>query len=469
VSAERPEPVGVAATVPSTFSRGSSTNRNNPAEGEKMRPSTSILALGLLAASLSASAEIESSERDYLLGLYEQLHANPELSFMEQATSVRIARELRKIGFRVTEGVGGLGIVALMENGEGPTLMLRTDMDALPVQERTGLSYASEVTATTEDGAKVPVMHACGHDIHMTVLVGTARRLAASRDTWKGALMLIAQPAEERGAGARLMLSDGLFERFPRPDYNLALHSSAELPAGVIGYTSGYAMANVDSVDIRVRGIGGHGAYPHKTKDPIVLAAQLILQLQTIVSREISPLESTVITVGSIQGGTKRNIIGDSVELQLTVRSFSDETRAYLLRRIKAVAEGLARTAGLPEDLLPEVRIKDEYTPSVRNDPALTKRVASVLTAELGESNVRRVPPVMAGEDFARYGRTKPPIPSVLFWLGAVDPQRYHSAISTGESLPALHSPLFAPLPQPTIETGIRAFTALARDLLPPS
>jgi amidohydrolase len=428
-----------------------------------------IIIPGLLALSLAAQAQTEQSEQDYLLGLYQHLHANPELSFQEKSTSARIARELREIGFSVTQGVGGYSVVALMENGEGPTLMLRTDMDALPVQEQTGLPYASESKATAEDGALVPVMHACGHDIHMTVLVGTARRLAATRDTWKGTLLLVAQPAEERGAGARLMLADGLFERFPRPEYNLALHVSAELPAGTIGYTPGYAMANVDSVDIRVRGIGGHGAYPHKTKDPVVIAAQLILQLQTIVSREISPLESAVITVGTIRGGTKRNIIGDSVDLQLTVRSFSDETRAYLLRRIEEISTGVARTAGLPEDLLPVARIKDENTPSVRNDPALTNRVASVLAAELGELNVREVPPVMAGEDFARYGRTDPPIPSVLFWLGAVDPELYRSATSKSEHLPALHSPMFAPLPRPAIETGIRAFTALARDLLPPS
>ena len=303
---------------------------------------------------------------------------------------------------------------------------------------RTGLAYASTSTAMQDDGTTVPVMHACGHDLHMTVLVGTARRLAAKRDTWQGTLMLIAQPAEERGAGARLMLADGLFERFPRPDYNLALHASAELPVGVIGYTRGYAMANVDSVDINVRGIGGHGAYPHKTKDPVVLAAQLILQSQTIISREISPVEPAVITVGSIHGGSKHNIIGDSVRLQLTVRSYSDETREYLLRRIKEISLGLARTAGLPEDLLPEVRIKDEHTPSVFNDPALVDRVVSVLSGELGESSVQAVPPVMAGEDFARYGRTEPPIPSMLFWLGTIDPDRYSAAMKSRESLPVL-------------------------------
>ncbi|MEN8176800.1 MAG: amidohydrolase, partial [Pseudomonadota bacterium] len=423
---------------------------------------------GVLILTISAQTHAEAISEDSLLALYQQLHANPELSFQEKQTATRIARELRDAGFRVTEGIGGYGLVAVLENGPGPTLMLRADMDALPVKEQTGLPYSSTATATLDDGSRVPVMHACGHDIHMTVLVGTARNLAARRATWRGTLLLVVEPAEERGAGARLMLADGLFERFPRPDYNLALHANAELPAGTIGYTRGYAMANVDSVDINVRGIGGHGAYPHKTRDPVVLAAQLVLQLQTIVSREISPLESAVITVGSIHGGSKHNIIGDSVKLQLTVRSYSDETRDLLLRRIREMSLGLARTAGLPEELLPVVEIKEEYTPSVFNDPELTGRVVSVLSSELGENQVQALPPAMAGEDFARYGRTEPRIPSVLFWLGAVDPELYAAAKEKGESLPALHSPRFAPLAQPAIETGVRAFTALAQDLLGP-
>ena len=426
-----------------------------------------ISALLTLPAALSAGPT--ASEQDYLITLYEHLHTHPELSFQEQETSSRIAHELETAGFQVTTGVGGYGVVAVLENGTGPVLLLRSEMDALPVQEQTGLPYASTVMAARDDGTEVPVMHACGHDVHMTVLVGTARVLAASRDTWQGTLVLVAQPAEERGAGARLMLADGLFKRFPQPDYNLTLHASAELPAGSVGYTRGYAMANVDSVDINIRGIGGHGAYPHKTKDPVVLAAELILQLQTIVSREISPLESAVITVGSIHGGSKHNIIGDSVRLQLTVRSYSDETRDYLLHRIREISLGQARTAGLPEELLPEVRIKDEYTPSVYNDPALTDQMSAVLKSALGEQNVQAVPPVMAGEDFARYGRTEPPVPSLLFWLGTVDPERYTAAMDQGNNLPGLHSPLFTPLPAPTIGTGVRAFTALARSLLAPA
>jgi amidohydrolase len=434
-----------------------------------MRLTPLIIINGLLALSITAQAQPKTSEQEYLLALYKHLHANPELSFKENNTSERIAQELSEIGFSVTEGIGGFGIVAVMQNGEGPTLMLRTDMDALPVEEQTGLPYSSSTTATMADGNTVPVMHACGHDIHMTVLVGTARSLAAKRDTWQGTLMLIAQPAEERGAGARLMLADGLFERFPRPDYNLALHVSAEFPAGVIGYTRGYAMANVDSVDITVRGVGGHGAFPHKARDPVVIAAQLILQLQTIISREISPLEPAVITVGSIHGGSKHNIIGDSVKLQLTVRSYSDETREHLLRRIEEISNGVARTAGLPDHLLPEVKIRDEFTPSVFNHPELTDRAVTILTAELGETNVRAVPPVMGGEDFSRYGRSEPPIPSLLFWLGAVDPDRFSTAMSKGDNLPALHSPNFAPLPQPTIATGVRALTTLAQNLLIPT
>jgi metal-dependent amidase/aminoacylase/carboxypeptidase family protein len=305
----------------------------------------------------------------------------------------------------VTKGVGGFGVIAVLENGPEPDLMLRTDMDALPVQKQTDLPYASTSTAILNDGTTVPFMHACGHDVHMTVLVGNARRLVAERDTWLGTLLLIAQPAEERGAGARQMLADGLFKRFPRPDYNLVLHVSAELPAGVFGYIIGYAMVNVDSVDINDRGIGGHGTYPHKTKDPVVLAAQLILQLQTIIS--------------------------DSFRLQLTVRSCSYETREYLLRRIKEISNGLARTAGLPEILSPEVTIRDEYTLSVFNDPELADRVVSVLRAEFGDSRVQSVPPVMAGEGFSRYGRTEPPIPSKLFWPDSVDPERFAERLTT--------------------------------------
>ncbi len=401
-----------------------------------------------------------------LIAFYKYLHTNPELSFHEQATAKILATKLEQLGYIVTEGVGGYGVVAVMENGEGPTLMLRADMDALPVLEQTGLDYASTVKAIADSGEAVPLMHACGHDIHMTVLIGVAQRLAALKQNWSGTLVLIAQPAEEWGAGARAMLADGLFERFPRPDFNLAMHVSAELPAGKIGYTRGFALANVDSVDILIQGIGGHGAYPHKTKDPIVIAANLINFLQTIVSREISPLEAAVVTVGTIHGGSKRNIIGDEVELQLTVRSFSDKTRNYLLKRIREMSAGVARTAGVPDDLLPVVEIKKEYTPSVYNDPLFIDVLVDTLQSTLGNSQVVSVPPVMAGEDFARYGRVQPGIPSAMLWLGAVAPATYEEAISNDIDLPALHSSRFAPSPQETIATGVQGMTQMALNLL---
>jgi len=305
------------------------------------------------------------------------------------------------------------------------------------------------------------VMHACGHDIHMTVLLGIARQMAADKASWHGTLLLIAQPAEEIGAGPRAMLANGLYERFPVPDYNLAFHVSPELPAGRIGYASGFALANVDSVDITIYGKGGHGAFPHTTKDPIVIAARTVLALQTLVSRELSPLDSAVVTVGSIHGGTKHNIIPDEVTLQLTVRSYSDETRDLLLRRIREISQGIAQSAGLPENRLPRITVKDEYTPAVYSYPGLLDRILPVLEATLGENAVTAVDPVMAGEDFARYGRTQEQVPGALLWLGAVNAQRYEAAQSDGEALPGLHSALFAPDAGPTIATGVRAMHAV--------
>ena len=298
-----------------------------------MKVST-LLFLFLLQLTLGAQADtaLQSAIREdypYLESLYVHLHKNPEISFQEEKTGLRMAQELRSLGFTVTENVGGYGVVGVLENGEGPTVLLRTDMDALPVREKTGKPYASTATTVDEHGNTVSVMHACAHDVHMTVFTGAARRLTAMRDQWQGTLVMIAQPAEERGAGARAMLKDGLFERFPRPDYNLGLHVSASFPAGTVVYTKGYVMAAVDSVDITVFGIGGHGAYPHRTKDPVVLSAQIINSLQTLVSRELKPVDAGVVTVGSIHGGTKHNIIPDRVRLQLTVRSYTDEAREY--------------------------------------------------------------------------------------------------------------------------------------------
>ncbi|REL28943.1 amidohydrolase [Thalassotalea euphylliae] len=403
---------------------------------------------------------------DYMNALYRHLHQYPELSKKEHKTSQRLAEELEKIGYTVTRGLGGTGLVAILENGDGPTLMLRADMDALPVAEQTSLPYASQVKTLDDAGNTVSVMHACGHDIHMTVVLGTARQMAANKATWQGRLMLVLQPAEEIGYGAKAMLSDGLFTKFPTPDYNLTMHVSADLPAGTIGYVKGYAMANVDSVDIRVKGQGGHGAYPHKTKDPVVIAAGIIMQLQTIVSREISPLESSVITVGSIHGGTKHNIIGNAVDLQLTVRSYSDSSRDYLLKRIKEISEGVAMTAGLSDDLLPVVKVKNEYTPAVYNQPEYTQGVVTQLKSAIGDEQIIEVPPVMAGEDFSRYGRTADKIPSALLWLGAVNTAKYQQAKQQATSLPSLHSPKFAPDPEPTIKTGIKGMTSAALMLL---
>lgn len=392
--------------------------------------------------------------------IYHHLHQTPELSKFEFNTAQFLAKELRQYGYDVTEGLAKTGLVAILKNGDGPTVMLRADTDALPVLEKTELAYASTVTMNNESGKSVPVMHACGHDVHMTVLLGTAKQMVKYKDSWQGTLMLIAQPGEEVGYGAKQMLIEGLFEKFPLPDYNVAMHVSADLPAGKVGYVKGYAMANVDSVDVLIKGIGGHGAYPHNTKDPVVLAAEIILKLQTIISREISPLESAVITIGSIHGGTKHNIIGNEVKLQLTVRSYSDQSRNFLLKRIEQISHGVAKTAGLPNELLPEVVVKEEYTPSVYNQPEFTQQVVNNLEQVLGTENVVSVDPVMAGEDFARFGRTKEKIPSTLLWLGAVNQEQYKNAKENNETLPSLHSEKFAPDAKPTILTGVQGMTA---------
>jgi len=430
-----------------------------------MKHFTGLLCLLLPAFPSFASGELKTAiEQDYayLESLYHYLHRNPELSFHEEATAARLVAELQQAGFRVTPGVGGYGLVGVLKNGSGPTVMLRTDLYGLPVEEKTGLPYASRRQVTDDLGKTVHTMHACGHDIHMTVFTGTARRLSEMRQDWRGTLVMIGQPAEERGAGARAMLADGLYQRFPRPDYVLGLHVKAGFPAGQLAYTEGYAMANVDSVDIRLFGVGGHGAYPHTTKDPVVLAAQVINALQTLVSREIPPIEAGVVTVGSIHGGTKHNIIPDRVDLQLTVRSYSDATRRTLLDGIERVARGEAEALGFPAEKMPQVRVRDEYTPALYNDPELARRLVEVLKARFGEDRVRAVPPVMGGEDFSQYGRVEPRVPTFYYWLGAVDPAAVTAARESGESLPSLHSAYFAPLPGPTLRTGVEAMTAAA-------
>ena len=400
-----------------------------------------------------------------LFDLYKELHANPELSYQEIETSARLAVILKEMGYEVTEGFGGTGVVAILKNGKGKTIMLRADMDGLPVKERTGVSYSSKKKVINLEGQEVFTMHACGHDIHMTVLIGAARALIESRNKWQGTLILILQPAEEVSGGARAMLREGLYTNYPRPDYNLALHVSADLEAGKVGYLSGYAMANVDSVDILVKGIGGHGAYPHKTKDPIMLATQLVMALQTIVSREISPLEPAVVTVGSIHGGTKHNVIPNEVKLQLTIRSYSDSVRNKTLAGIKRIAENLARSAGLPNTLYPVITVKDEYTPAVFNDPKLTRKLKQSFEKALGKDSVIQVSQVMAGEDFGMDGRIKPIIPTSLFWLGSVNKTKYNLSNRRGNPLPSLHSDVFMPDPIPTINTGIKALTQAAHDL----
>ena len=413
-----------------------------------------------------AFADTNDAESNYLESLYLHFHRNPELSFRENETAARMANELQGLGFAVTRNFGGTGVVAILENGQGPTLLVRADMDALPVKEQTGLDYASKVMAQSIDGINKPVMHACGHDVHMTALIGTARRLAAARDSWRGTLIMIAQPAEERGAGAKAMLEDGLFTKFPRPDYNLALHVSAGIPAGRVGYLAGPALANVDSVDITVYGIGGHGAYPHWTKDPIVLAAQIINSLQTVVSRELSPLEPAVVTVGSIHGGHKHNVIPDEVKMQLTLRSYTLEVREKMIGAIQRIVKNLAVAAGLAADKMPTVEVKDEFTPVAYNNPPLTQRLAEIFKRTLGAENVIETTPVMGGEDFGRYGQVEPKIPSMIFWLGAVDRKKYAASQDGGAQLPSLHSPFFAPEYGPTLKTGVAAMSAAAVELL---
>ena len=428
-----------------------------------------LSALTLLGSlSVAQDALTRTIERDYpsLEVLYHHLHANPELSFQETKTAARLVRELRDAGLEVTPHVGGHGFVALFRNGEGPTLMIRSDLDALPVEERTGLPYASTARATEQNGQEVSVMHACGHDVHMTCLVGVARRLMDMRDQWSGTLMMIGQPAEERGAGAKAMLEDGLFTRFPRPDYNLAFHVSSNHPAGSVAFVPGWAMANVDSVDITIHGVGGHGSAPHTTKDPVVLAASIIMDLQTIVAREIDPQDPAVVTVGSIHAGTKHNIISERADLQITVRSYSDDTRAKLLAAIERITIGNARAFGIPEDKLPEVVVKDEFTPSLYNDPELTARIKKVIADRLGQDRVLPGTPVMGGEDFARYGRQDPRIPSLMFRVGAIEQEMYDRAIANGETLPSLHTPYFAPDPEPTITAGGEAMTVAAMEIL---
>jgi hippurate hydrolase len=422
----------------------------------------SLIVTLLTAASLHASDSIDAliaKERPSLIQLYEHLHAHPELSFHEEKTSARMAEEIRVLGFQVTEKVGGFGVVGVLKNGPGKTVLVRTDLDGLPVREIGSVPYVSKTVTKDDAGNDVSVMHACGHDMHMTCWVGTARALVASKDTWKGTLVFIAQPAEERGAGAQAMIEDGLFRRFPKPDVCLALHCDSGLAVGSFGVTSGPATASTDSVDIVVKGVGGHGAMPNMTKDPIVLASQIVLALQTIDSRELHPVEPVVVTVGKFNGGTKHNIIPDKVELGLTVRTTSPETRTQVLESIKRICRGLGIAAGLPENLLPEVSLLSPGTPSLYNDTDLTARVTGVWSDAFGKASVIERKATMAGEDFSRYTMTTEKIPVFLAWLGTVAPEKVEKAKQTGEALPSLHSPFYRPEAAPSIAVGIKAMT----------
>lgn len=425
-----------------------------------MKPN--LLALFACSACLHAEPPLDlfiDKERPSLIQLYEHLHANPELSFQEENTSARMAQEIRALGFEVTEKVGGFGVVAVLKNGPGKTVLVRTDLDGLPVREIGSVPYVSKATTKDDAGNEVPVMHACGHDMHMTCWVGAARALAAFKGQWRGTLVFIGQPAEERGMGALAMIEDGLFKRFPKPDVCLALHCDAGLPAGSVGFTSGPATASTDTVDIVIKGIGGHGAMPNTTKDPIVLASQIVLAFQTIDSRELHPVEPVVVTVGKFNGGTKHNIIPDKVELGLTVRTTSPETRTQVLEAIKRICRGHALAAGLPENLMPEVKLTGPGTPSLFNDPELTARVSHVWAESFGKDNVIERKATMAGEDFSRYTMTPEKIPVFLAWIGTVAPGKFEKAQKTGEALPSLHSPFYRPEPAPSITFGVKAMT----------
>lgn len=400
------------------------------------------------------------SDMEYLVEFYKERHQNPEISLHEKNTSKALAEELRKVGFEVTEEFGGFGIVGILKNGEGPQILYRTDMDALPMYEKTNLPYSSKLT-TSYNGQEVGTMHSCGHDMHMTTWLGTARAMAAMKEKWSGTLMMIGQPAEEIGAGAKLMLKAGLFEQFGVPDYGLGLHCIPTLKAGEIGISEGYTMANTESVDIIIKGIGAHGASPHMSIDPVVIASMIVMEIQTIVSRNIKPIDDAVITVGAIKGGTKHNIIPDEVRLQLTIRTYKEEVRQLIHKRLHEITKGIAIAAGLPEDMAPDVVIPEEFTPANYNNPEMTAMVKKSAAKVIGSENVLYAEPQMVGEDFACYGDTEHKVPTVLYWLGTVTQEKVDSG-----DLPGLHSPFYFPTPEKTLESGIKVNTQVLMDLM---
>ncbi|MFA7588437.1 MAG: amidohydrolase [Novosphingobium sp.] len=403
-----------------------------------------------------------------LLEIYRDLHANPELSFQEVRSAAIMAKAARAAGFEVTEKVGKTGIVAVLRNGPGPTVLIRADMDGLPVVEQTGLPFASKRRGVSTAGVESGIMHACGHDTHMTAWIGVARLMAEHKADWSGTLVMVGQPAEELGLGARAMLEDGLYSRFPKPDYTLAFHATSDLASAVIGATPGYALANVDSVDITFHGLGGHGSQPHKTRDPIVLASAFVSRVQTVISREKDPKEPAVVTVGSFHAGAKHNIISDKAELQLTVRSYSDETRNSLLAGIRRVAEGEAMVAGLPPALKPDVVVREPYTRSTYNTPAFTQDMLGMLGQHFGQARVLTTEPSMGGEDFGEFGRADTSnIKSLIFWVGGYPADQIARAKAEDGSVPSTHSPFFAPEADKVIGTATEALTVTAMHLMP--
>jgi hippurate hydrolase len=439
---------------------------------------TSILALAATlafaatpaTAQTDIAAEVEADYSAFLEELFLDFHRNPELSYMETRTAGIIAAQLRETGAEVTEGVGGTGVVGIMRNGEGPTVLVRADMDGLPVAEDSGHDYASTARQVGIDGVEAPVMHACGHDVHITALIGAARQLARLRDSWNGTIVFIAQPAEERIGGARAMMDDGLYERFPKPDYALAFHVTASLPTGTIAMQPGLVASSSDSVDITVHGVGAHGAYPHMGIDPIVMGAQIITSLQTLVSRTVSPLDPAVVTVGAFQGGIKHNIIPDRATMQLTVRSNEQSVRETLLEGIARIAENVGRMNGMPDELLPEVEVSTESTPPTINDVELSNRLRGVFSGNFGEGVV--LDPMeqtgMGAEDFAYFVQPDTGVRGAYFSVGGTPQSAFDAAAAGGPPVPSHHSPFFRVEPEPSVRLGTEAMIVAVLDLLAP-
>lgn len=440
----------------------------------KIRLLTHLVAAAAALMATAGAAQAQSAlpaamaaqmDKDYpaIETLYQDLHRNPELAFAEHKTAKKLADLVKALGFEVTTGVGGTGVVAILKNGPGPVAMLRTEIDGLPVQEKTGLPFASTATARNAAGETVSTMHACGHDVHMSAWYATAKLMAENRKLWSGTLMLVGQPAEEPLTGSEAMLKDGLFTRFPKPDYALSMHDEGTLPAGTVGYHAGHFRASADTVTITLFGQGGHGATPQETRDPVVLSARVVQALQTLISRENNPADPVVITVGSIHGGTQANIVPDQVKLQLTVRTFKPEVRQRVLASIQREVKGEAMASGMPKEPLVEIKPGAD---SVYNDPELTARAVKAIQGAIGAQNVVEMPAKMTSEDFANYGKAG--VKAVLLHVGAVEPGKLAAARAAGKYPPGTHSPQWAPDFKPTVRSFIAAETAILLDLLKP-